>query len=137
MCLIIDKKVRNNHHKEGGYCVGYKVLRSDNRSPYQFATYGIGWKEATLRIEPYPTYKVNYGLHIFLNKKEAILERSSPDSPDSPDFKIIKVYYKPEDVIAYGTFDMWRLSLANVNIITSVVNVAVKKLLVKSLKDIR
>ena len=38
MCLRVNKKVRNNHHKEDGYCIGYKVLEG-NFSPYQIFDY--------------------------------------------------------------------------------------------------
>lgn len=130
MCLLIDKKVRNNHHKEDGYCVGYKVLRDNNNSPYRGRSYSIGWQEAFLKEEE-NLQEVRYGLHLFLNKKEAMMELKDWGIIwGSSNYKIIKVYYRIEDVIAYGTFDIMRTRG-----ITK--SVAVKKLLVKSLKDIR
>jgi len=129
MCLIIDKKVRNNHHKENGYCVGYKVLKWDDMSPYRQRLYQIGWENAQLGREE-NLQEVLYGLHLFLNKKDAITELEDWGKTFNRDeYKIIKVYYKPKDVIDYGIFRIggW----------ISTKTVAVKKLLVKSLKDIR
>ena len=127
MCLVINKKVRNNHHKENGYCVAFKNVTPDNFSPYRVGKgheYFIGVNISD-RISPkLTTEEIRYnqvekGFHLFLNYKSA--KEIGKKYKD----KTIKVYYRQEDVVSYGTWD----DPLNENI------VVVTQLIVKSLKS--
>jgi hypothetical protein len=105
MCLAIDKKVRNNHHKENGYCVAYKIILRNNKPPcFMSYKYKVGINHAKLDKREMALQGVYnpllkfHGLHLILSLEEAKAYRYN----NCPDTKIIKVFYKPEDVIAYG-----------------------------------
>jgi len=144
MCLRVNKKVRNNHHKENGYCVAYKVIFHDNTTLFARCddfVYTIG------ENVPYRLYELDYkrslfqrfndetvyfGLHLFLDKCIAKKLVSRHNDTDSKNAKMIKVYYKPEDVIAYGksnTFTSFDVGGEK--------SVVVRKLTIKSLDPIK
>jgi len=128
MCLVINKKVRNNNHKEDGYCVGYKSIYKDsNESIYRDHIYRIGENKSdrgdnTLTQSETLYLTVHYGFHLFLHLRDA-----KDKTLGYSQRKIIKVFYKPEDVVAYGNWEEERGSP----------NVVVTKVLVKSLNDIK
>jgi len=101
MCLLKDKKVRNNHHKENGYCVAYKIISNDNYAPFQSEyKYSVGINIAGGGNEENNSTFAFSGLHLFLSLKETkdfLLDRFAIEY-----VKIIKVFYKPEDVLFYG-----------------------------------
>lgn len=146
MCLKVYKKIRNNHHKENGYCVAYKVIRKDNFSIfYQKETFqyhiGENVPKVTIFFKSHLNRKYNVGddvddgLHLFLDKSMAkglILwnEKHSYNCPEN--MKVIKVFYKPEDVIAYGVSNTYFYFSDN-EVEKSVV---VRKLTIKSLDPI-
>ena len=136
MCLLKDKKVRNNHHKENGYCVAYKIIRTDNYAPFQSDfkySIGINISERSLKFlineENNSTFAFS-GLHLFLSLKETkdfFLDRFAFEY-----VKIIKVFYKPEDVLFYGHSIDAPFPAAKKNGIS----VVVKSCLVKSLEPL-
>jgi len=101
MCLLKDKKVRNNHHKENGYCVAYKIIRDSNYAPFMDNfKYSTGINIAERNYEENNSTFAFSGLHLFLSLKETkdfFLDRFAFEY-----VKIIKVFYKPEDVLFYG-----------------------------------
>ena len=127
MCLVINKKVRNNHRKEDGYYVGYKVIyKESNESIYRDHIYKTGVNHSDRKDKALAEYEitqgaVHYGFHLFLNLKDA-----RQKSCGYGQRKIIKVFYKPEDVVVYGNWEEERGSS----------NVVVTKVLVKSLNGI-
>lgn len=71
MCLLKDKKVRNNHHKEDGYCVAYKIITISNDSPYLFFRYKEGCNDALFLCTWLDTPDFQFtGLHLFLSLRE-------------------------------------------------------------------
>ena len=141
MCLLKDKKVRNNHHKEDGLYVAYKIIRNDNVAPFQDSfkySIGINIAEMSYLEEENSTFAFS-GLHLFLSLKETkdFFHRSSScfcllDHLVFEYVKIIKVFYKPEDVLFYGhSIDApWEAAKKNGR------SVVVKSCLVKSLEPI-
>ena len=145
MCLVVNKTVRNNHHKENGYCVAYKVIRLDNSTLF-VRSYDFLYKVGE-NIPCEPSYifnkkycyaerveRVEYGLHLFLDKSIAkglisYFERTYLLQNAAENMKIIKVYYKPEDVIAYGFSNTYRGEREK--------SVVVRKLTIKSLDPIK
>lgn len=149
MCLRKYKETRNNHHKEDGYCIAYKVIRKNNFSIFcqkETFIYHIGENipDATFHPDIYAFYlnknyvegeRVDYGLHLFLDKsiaKGLISWNEKHIMNSSENMKIIKVYYKPEDVIAYGRSNTFH-SFDDKEVEKSVV---VRKLTIKSLDPI-
>ena len=149
MCLRVNKKVRNNHHKEDGYCVAYKVIFHDNTTlfarcddfvytigenvPYKQNENGHEW---SLSLNSFEGQIVYFGLHLFLDKRMAkkLVEHENRFGVGRGDdlCKMIKVYYKPEDVIAYGRSNTFH-SFDDNEVEKSVV---VRKLTIKSLDPI-
>ena len=140
MCLKVNKKVRNNHHKEDGYCVAYKVIFHDNTTlfarcddfvytigenvPYKQNEYGHNGSSMLFNNET-----VYFGLHLFLDKCIAKKLVSILNNAEPKNAKMIKVYYKPEDVIAYGKSNTFRYDREK--------SVVVRKLTIKSLDPIK
>lgn len=143
MCLLKDKKVRNNHHKEDGYLVAYKIVNENNRAPFmRDFKYEVGENPAYKNpvFQPHPSRDglldfAFYGLHLMLSLEETKDFVVSHFSDEFALFnaKIIKVYYKPEDVIAYG----YAIDAAFYNAKKNGRSVVVKSCLVKSLEDVR
>lgn len=142
MCLVVNKAVRNNHHKENGYCVAYKVIRLNNSTLFSQINkflYKVGENTPSepsynFNKKYYYEDRVDYGLHLFLDKsiaKKLILYNEMTVQNHPENMKMIKVYYKPEDVIAYGKSNTITFGF---DIEKSVV---VRKLTIKSLDPIK
>ena len=101
---------------ENGYCKGYKVIKTNNSSPYFDHLFKLGEnvssrkckcgdKECKLCVDIKSGF-VSSGFHLFPALDKAIRYFASAIRPPEPQyfqgFKIIQVYYKPEDVVAYG-----------------------------------
>lgn len=133
MCLLKDKKVRNNHHKENGYCIAYKIIQNNDcslfMSEFQYKV-GVNIPEKDNSNERCFSKFVFSGLHLFLSLKETKAFISNRFNYQV--FKIIKVFYKPKDVLFYGhTVDAaFQLAKKNGR------SVVVKSCLVKSLKSV-
>jgi hypothetical protein len=137
MCLLKDKKVRNNHHKEDGYCIAYKIVQNHNHSPFmndfQYKV-GVNIPEKNSSEKNRFSMFAFSGLHLFLSLKEAKAFASNQFKYEliKKLIKIIKVFYKPEDVLFYGhTIDAaFQYAKKNGR------SVVVKSCLVKSLEDV-
>lgn len=125
MCLEINKSVKLPKVNEEGYCVGYKLLlRGTNRASFRndfIYRKGINVSDRPskeLTDEEKTLASISKGIHVFLNFKNTkdLSIRYNGD-------KIIEVYFKPEDVVATGTFGARHC-------------VVVLKVLVKSLKNL-
>ena len=127
-----------------GYCRGYKITKQDSSSPYFEHVFAIGEnvsnrtckcsdKKCPNCRDLNPTDKkelpiVGKGFHLFPDFKKATkyIEtcHRAPEPQYFHGYKIIEVFYKPEDVIAYGLSG-------------SDFAVAVMKLDVRSLEEIK
>ena len=134
MCMVVNKTIKPNKVNAEGYCVGWKVLTSDNKSPFS-AGCGYQYKlEENVSSRPTTGYirgekvldlftRKNYihriweGFHLSLTRKDARKIFRKPQGR-----KVIKVFYKPQDVVAYGTFQ-------------DIPNVVVTKLIVRSFES--
>jgi len=133
MCLVINKNVKLPKVQKDGYCIGYKVICTNDVSLYRWYRYFIGEnnssREDTFLTPDESSFgKVSHGFHIFLRlrtTKNAMYFKSGYYNFSSTR-KIIKVFYKPEDVVALGTWDKPNTSH----------NVVVTKMLIKSLDHI-
>ena len=127
MCLFINNKVRNNHHKEDGYCVAYKNVTQTNYSPYKGGyKYSVGENISNRPTTPLTCAEIIHneiekGFHLCLKYKDAKTTGKKYFTPD----KTIKVYYKPEDVVSYG---MWENGKEKTVVVT--------KLIIKSLEGV-
>ena len=115
MCLILkdDYKVKKSNKEE--YCIGWKVINKDNTQwfksvgfmvPTPNHKYIIGENISNREYKDLSTFEccsrvIEKGFHIFLYRKDARAEHYRLDSN-----KIIKVFYKPEDIVAYGVWEM-------------------------------
>ena len=106
MCLIIDKKIKAKKPNKDGFCIGWKLLQDNTVSPYRGYRYKKGMNVATLGHEPDPNEEIHYGFHLWTTRSSARVSLKDWNiiSNTNTNFKIIKVYYKPEDVIAYGKY---------------------------------
>lgn len=105
MCLVINKRVKLPKVQKDGYCIGYKVISNMNDSIYQVHKYTIGLNRSTRmykRLDEYEvsSNKVEQGFHIFLRLRTAIDKMYKC----SCERKVIKVFFKPIDVVALGTW---------------------------------
>ena len=128
MCLVINKRVKLPKVQKDGYCIGYKVISNMNDSVYQVHQYTIGLNRSTRmdkRFDEYEVYnnRIERGFHIFLRLRTATDKMYRGISRYR---KLIKVFFKPEDVVALGT---WQLK-------NSSHNVVVTKMFIKSLDHI-
>ena len=126
MCMIIDKRVKVTE-TEDGYLVAYKNVNQHGMSPFQYShTFVVGENQSSRSCAELTKREdkgewVIEGFHLFVNKDDAI--KSAVRWHD----KTIKVYFKPEDVVATG---VWEDN-------TSCQNVVVTKLIVKSLEKVK
>ena len=121
MCLQVNFKIQNNRKpNKDGFLVGYKKITTSNSNVYSSARateYKVGENISSRKFKdltPYEEYTVCEGFHISL----------SPLMNSVSVYKVITVYYKPEDVVAYGTFCGSRC-------------VVVTKMTIKSLRETR
>jgi len=143
MCMMINNDVKLPTVDKDGYCVGYKIVMYNNSSFFfDHFKYKLGLNvsgRVSKELVPYETInqQVDAGLHIFLDLKETKKEfrarnykyfRFCPLNLFSlyRDEKIIKVYFKPEDVIATGFYFIGCNSK----------NAVVMQLFIKSLKPL-
>ena len=108
MCLRVNKSVKAKKVNSSGYCVGWKVLGRDNLAIYQTYKYKIGNNFSSRTAKEISLYEESHGIeqgfHILLRREDARhVAKSSSNS-----YKIIKVYYNPKDVVAYG---FWEFSI--------------------------
>ena len=132
MCLIRDKgaNVKRKTDKDG-FCIGWKILERDtNQAPYRWVhggyQYAVGENisnrtDAKLTDRELTSSFIYEGLHLHQTRKAARLGVGSYriNSEHCVPTKIVKVFYKPEDVVDYGLSQ-----------------VAVHKLTIKSLKNV-
>lgn len=124
--MIINRRVKLPKVDKDGYYKGYKVVRSNNRSIFEYFLYKIGEnksgrKSITLNALEEVNKVIEKGFHLFLNKRDAIFEKEG-----RWDYKIIEVFFKKENVVATGYWEKENTEE----------NVVVTKLMVKSLEDI-
>jgi len=124
MCLYINNFVKLPKVNKEGYCVGYKTLSFDNLSIYRYYRYVKGINKSNRKTKDMDGFErcsnnVRKGIHVYLNSEFANRDIISGNAD-----KIIKVYFKPEDVIKTGTFEERDCAV-------------VMEVLVKSLNDIR
>ena len=100
MCMHVKDEAVNPKVLKNGFVLGYKILINNDRnvSPCEYFKYVLG-ENISDRISKerfeYEKYGIVKGFHIFRNLKSAKIWLDMNE-------KIIKVYYKPEDVVAYG-----------------------------------
>jgi len=126
--MAIDNTVKIPKPNKEGYCVGYKSIRKDNRSSWRLFKYNKGVNVSDrpyqeLTNEEKITNRISQGILVFLNLEEARVEAKHWRE------KVIKVYFKPEDVVATGTYTSYNTILSK--------NAVVMKVLIKSLTPIK
>jgi hypothetical protein len=110
MCLKISDKYQCKYEYENGCIVGYKLLTKidDSRFVTPFMGYSWGFGRTTssrdsvaLTQEEKDTNEVQKGIHLFLNKKDAIATCIHFNWTND---YVCKVLVHPKDVVAPG---MW------------------------------
>ena len=132
MKIITYKKLHRPKVNQDGYCLGYKVLDLNDCSPYQGILYKRGINKSDRESTELTTQEtfsglIRNGFHLFLSLKEAKKEVLEWDD-NIVNTKIVKVYFKPEDIVAIGIWDDTGINVRNA---------VVTKLLIKSLKNIK
>ena len=136
MCMNISESRKIKLNSEG-YHIGWKIVTYDNYAPYCWIHTGYLYKvgENTC-CRDYPLTdaekclgEIRSGFHIYQTRQDARKGiKIYIDCCDSPSrVKIIKVYFKPEDIVAFGN-----VNLTDIHISTK--NLVIKKLTIKSLK---
>ena len=136
MCLYIYDNIKPKRANKEGYCEAWKVVTIDNEAPLHDFIYDIGENFSSRVCPSFPidkmhvpetSYKVEEGFHIFLKRSDArnFKKNAIMDGKSIKKEKIIKVYYKPEYVVAYGTL--------NYSLMQTVV---VSRLTIKSLEGV-
>ena len=137
MCLVVNMDVKAKKTNAEGFCVAWKVIRKvENRQWYKSAVSGetlpnyqyVLGENVSNRLskkDPWEVNEINKGFHCFLYRSDARKLIKNIHTPK--DAKVIQVFYKPEDVIAYGF--RWGSSVDKC--------VAVMKLTVKDLSHCR
>ena len=139
MCLSLGmKKVRVKKPNKDGFCIGWKIVQLNNFAPFKsYFQYKLGENEAVLGKEYFPTLEIRYGFHFFTTRYAARVDILGWKAiGEGGKHKIIKVYYKPEDVIAYGSFSENNYLKAG-HPVEWFDCVCVKKLTVRSLEPVR
>ena len=128
MCLKINYNIKASRVNKDGYCVGYKVVEVEQdglKSYYKGFKYCIGdfvSNRKSAQLEYNEVYEINLGFHLFTTRNEARRFKTGKFAT-----RMIRVFYKPEDAVAYGFF-------LNRGCYESVV---VHKMTISSLKAIR
>ena len=135
MCLKVTTIKVPNRKNTDGFHLGWKVLR-ENNSPVFFPkeyTYAVGENvprdlQNMLTTSFADGERIHQGLHLFLTRKDAraFLKHVGTTYGVA---KIVKAYYKYEDIMSYGITDS-HVAFAS----GGTPSVVVKKLTIKSLK---
>ena len=143
MCLIINKSIKPKKTNKDGFCIGWKVVSKDNASPFKWIVknnshqYKLGNNIDKNYIQTNHEM-ITFGFHVCLSRKAAkdILTYVFVIRKKYDGEKVIRVYYRPEDVIGYGISNMyngnWGLSKDS-----NPKAVAVRALTIKSLKGLK
>jgi len=156
MCMILKNgKIDKNHGKvnSDGCLVGYKVIYNNDHS----LLYGWDkkWEEGLNRSNRRTTSFLNYeehngpvykGFHIYLSKKATKIYRERQKKDNSKNvrknkgLKVIKVYYKPTDIVSYGYTKINEYKIRDGRMVDCstkhLKTVVITKCMVKSLKGI-
>lgn len=157
MCMLLkNNKVDKNHGKvnSDGYLVGYKVIYSNNKSFLYPHSWDKNWKDGLNKSDRRTTSIIGReehngfvykGFHIFLTKKATKIyrERQKKDCSENVrknmGLKIIKLYYKPTDIVSYG-YTIYEFKIRDGRMVDCSVKylktVVVTKCMVKSLEGI-
>jgi len=145
MCLLVDKSIKPNKPDKDGFCIGWKIIKENNSALIQdgyFYNLGLNFSSLYYDADIGPNFSIGYkriyeGFHLFLNKNGARklwnFRKKRYDKDYIDNTKLIKVFYKPEDVVAYGKME-YSFSGDPIN---ETPNVVVKKLTIKSLEGVR
>ena len=141
MCLYADQKKKLPRVDAEGYCIGWKVVDSDNTSPFKWViprvheykiglNVDLGFNSSKNETGSACGYRVRSGFHICATRKDARQLAKNECFCKNP--RAIQVFFKPEDVVATGS--------SNVNLknkdgsVRSPKGIVVTKLTIKSLK---
>ena len=121
MCLRVDKSVKAKKPNSLGYCVGWKLMTKFHNAIYSCGDYKLGLNTSNRQNKSHGCdtglnddqihYKqemhrnlVAKGYHLFLKRDDAryLKKISILEDELEEGLIIVKVYYKPEDVVAYG-----------------------------------
>ena len=140
MCMFLKRNLtegvvsrkRDCKPDKDGYLIGYKVIKNCNGSIYYRHDWKLGLNTSdrgTINPSPYEikTTRVEQGFHAFFSKEMA------KKYCRGGEYRVIKIFYKPKDVVSYGLtcFD----NVGNDNAIEAK-SVVVTKCTVKSLKGV-
>ena len=117
MCMLIKRSIQTKKPNKDGFYTGWKVVTKANFPIFFYQGYNIGENISSrsyclsqyssellsnqLTLKEIIDQKVDYGFHICLDRKDARLANQYSSTRRK---KIIKVYYKREDVLAYGVW---------------------------------
>ena len=116
MCMKITDP-RKLKVDKNGFCTGWKLVRKvDNSAPYHWVHRPYIYNEGenvcsrSVKINDYEARigEVRTGFHIYQTRADArlgikIYADCMTNKPTEKEMvKIIKVYFKPEDIVAYG-----------------------------------
>ena len=126
MCLQIRRKTQRNEMKRKyleknkpnakGYIVGYKTFKTYGDRLISFYRGDNVYKglfesdrhSKTLTHEEQISREISYGCHFFLTPEDAKTDiDSSPMTSSETNYVIRKIYFKPEDLVAVGRFNIW------------------------------
>ena len=119
MCLRVNKSVKAKKVNSSGYCVGWKLMTPDKGAIYAFGEYKIGLNISNRQNkkhscdtnldddhiqykQPYHPSLVGKGFHLFLKRDDARYTKTKNKNFGKQNFLLIKVLYKPSNVVAYG-----------------------------------
>ena len=122
MCLRVDNTVKPRPVDRDGFCTGWKIVPTSRESLFGSGSYLTGYNFSNRKdirhscdtgtdddkmFWKYPADRriIGKGFHLFTNRKEAREFRQyllTYGGYDNRDLIIVKAYYFPEDVVAYG-----------------------------------
>ena len=136
MCLKIDTSIKLRKTNKNGYHIGYKSIYLDNTSSYQNCQLKNGVNTSNRKNKEFTPFEKNTnliesGYHIFLDIKDALEECNhwSNNTWLGRPEKVIRVYFKPEDIVSTGFFYNSRKGTSK--------NVVVMKMDIKSFSKIK